>query len=89
MLAIHQLAYKLKFLILIDLFFVVVENHNIRFHFSFAYFIKRKILKKIYIYVKRYQYQMLTSYLNIATHTTMYDYIFMIMADTFHFRRTF
>ena len=53
MLAIHQLAYKLKFLILIDLFFVAVENHNIRFHFSFAYFIKRKILKKIYIYVKR------------------------------------
>lgn len=54
MLAIHQPAYKLKFLILIDLFFVAVENHNIRFHFSFAYSIKRKILlKKIYIYVKR------------------------------------
>ena len=53
MLAIHQLAYKLKILILIDLFFVAVENHNIRFHFSFAYSIKRKILKKIYIYVKR------------------------------------
>ena len=63
MLAIHQLAYKLKFLILIDLFFVAVENHNIRFHFSFAYSIKRKILfKKIYIYVKRKKYQMLTSY---------------------------